>query len=383
MTPAAARTGDWDHLAGVTYLDFAAFSALPGPVLEGARSVMAGLATRHRAGDGVFFAMTERVRQQLAELIGAKADDIALTTGAGAGLALLGQSLPWQTGDEILLAAGDFPCHYSTWTPIAARFGLTLREVTASGPFMDAAAMIDALTDRTRLVSISHVRFDDGSLLEVGTLAEACHERGALLALDVSQSAGALPIDAWRLGADFLVCAGYKYLLGPMGTGFLWARPESRHRLLPVPGNWAMQGVQHFAQLRYAQPGLTAAMSRHDAPGSQTSLNLNIALWHESLEYVASVGPAHVLAHTQSLVERLFEPLRPPFGVASPRDRSRRGPFGCLDAGTPQATAALHARLKDSRYVVSLREGRLRVSPYLCTTEADIDGFLEALHGRR
>jgi len=199
--------------------------------------------------------------------------------------------------------------------------------------------------------------------------------------LDVSQSCGALPVDVRSLGADFLVGAGYKYLLGPMGTGFLWARRELQGHFRPVPGNWAMQGVGQFSQLRYAAPAASKSMDRWDAPETQTSLNLNIAVWHESLRYVTDVGPARVYAHTQVLIDHLFENLPAPFRVASPRDRARRGAFGCIDAGSRDASQAVHAALKRTPFVVALREGRLRVSPYLCSTHADIGAFLAALPG--
>jgi selenocysteine lyase/cysteine desulfurase len=315
----------------------------------------------------------------MAGLIGADPADVTLTTGASGGLALLAQALPWQKGDEILLVRGDFPCHYATWKPLADREGLSLREFNFPGEFLEVEALVAALSPRTRLVSLSHVRFDDGSLLDVRTLSEACHRQDAMLVLDVSQSCGALPVDVRTLGADFLVGAGYKYLLGPMGTGFLWSRRELQARFRPVPGNWAMQGVEQFSQLRYAAPPASEDMCRWDAPETQTSLNLNIAVWHESLRYVTDVGPARVYAHAQALIDQLFENLPVPFRVASPRDRARRGAFGCIDAGSRDASQAVHAALKRTPFIVALREGRLRISPYLCSTREDVEAFLTAL----
>ena len=373
--------GEWDHLAGVTYLNFAAHAALPRSVLDAAQSVVAALRGRHAVGDSHFFTLTGRVRSLVAGLIGAEPADITLTTGASGGLALLAQALPWQRGDEVLLVRGDFPCHYATWKPLADREGLALRELDFPGEFPEVEALAAALSPRTRLVSLSHVRFDDGSLLDVQALAAACSRQGTMIVLDASQSCGALPVDMRSLGVDYLVGAGYKYLLGPMGTGFLWARGALQARFRPVPGNWAMQGVEQFSQLRYAAPPASRDMARWDAPETQTSLNLNVAVWHESLKYVAKVGPARVYAHAQALVDRLFDNLPAPFRVASPRDRSRRGAFGCIDAGSRHASQAVHAALKRTSFVVALREGRLRISPYLCSTYADIDGLVEALQG--
>jgi selenocysteine lyase/cysteine desulfurase len=375
----AQPTGEWDHLAGVTYLNFAAHAALPGSVLDAAAQLVAGLRGRHAVGDSHFFTLTSRVRESLARLVNAAPEDITLTTGASGGLALLAQALPWQRGDEILLVRGDFPAHYATWKPLAEREGLALREFDFPGEFPDAATLAATLSPRTRLVSVSHVRFDDGSLLDTHALSLACQRQGTLLALDASQSCGALPLDVTTLGADFLVSAGYKYLLGPMGTGFLWSRPERQAGFRPVPGNWAMQGVQQFSQLRYAAPPASTAMCRWDAPETQTSLNLNIAVWNESLRFVSEAGPARVCAHTQALIEHLFRILPAPFRAASPRQAARRGAFGCIDAGDREASGPVYAALKRTPFVVSLREGRVRVSPYLGTTRADIEAFAAAL----
>jgi selenocysteine lyase/cysteine desulfurase len=374
-----ADAGEWDHLAEVTYLNFAAHAALPKSVLDAAQSVVAGLRMRHAVGDSHFFTLTSQVRSLMAGLIGAEAADVTLTTGASGGLALLAQALPWDNGDEILLVRGDFPCHYATWKPLADREGLVLREFDFPGEFLDVEVLVAALSPRTRLVSLSHVRFDDGSLLDVKALSMACRRQGTMIALDVSQSCGALPVDVGLLGADFLVGAGYKYLLGPMGTGFLWSKRELQARFRPMPGNWAMQDVEKFSQLRYASPPASAAMCRWDAAETQTSLNLNIAVWHESLKYVTDVGPARVCAHAQALVDHLFKSLPAPFRVASPLDPARRGAFGCIDAGSTDASRAVHAALKRTRFVVALREGRLRISPYLCSSHADIEAFVTAL----
>jgi selenocysteine lyase/cysteine desulfurase len=379
MASAGGPASEWDHLAGVTYLNFAAHAALPRSVLDAAEGVMAALRTRHAVGDSHFFDLTGRVRDLLANLIGAEPADLTLTTGAGAGLALLAQALRWQSGDEILLVRGDFPCHYATWKPLADREGLTLRELDFPGEFPAAEELAAALSPRTRLVSVSHVRFDDGSLLDTHALSVACRRLGVLLALDASQSCGALPLDVNALGADFIVSAGYKYLLGPMGTGFLWSRRERQRDFRPVPGNWAMQDVQRFSQLRYASPPLSNAMCRWDAAGTQTSLNLNISLWHESLRFVTAARPAQVYEHARALIEHMFRILPSPFRVASPRDPASRGAFGCIDAGSRDATAAVHAALERTRFVVSLREGRLRVAPYLSTTHADIESLVAAL----
>src|SRR5437868_6423981 len=87
--------------------------------------------------------------------------------------------------------------------------------------------------------SIGMVRFDNGVLLDAARIAAACHAQGALLLLDVSQCCGGMPLDVTALGADFMVCAGYKWLLSPYGTGFFWAKNEHTDKMRPGPFYWA------------------------------------------------------------------------------------------------------------------------------------------------
>ena len=96
-----------------------------------------------------------------------------------------------------------------------------------------------------------------------------------------------------------------------------------------------------------------------------------------SLEFVVRVGPETVTEHNRALIEMMYERLPRDRCIAtSPLDPARRGPYGCFAARTPEKTAALYERLRKENVIVSLREGNLRVSPYLYNTERDIDRLI-------
>src|SRR5204862_6878546 len=118
----------------------------------------------------------------------------------------------WRAEDEIVTAAGEFPAQLTTWLPLESRERVRVRIVKPSGRFIVADDLIAALTPRTRLVSVSLVRFDDGSLLDAARVADACHAQDTLFMLDLSQCCGGMPLDIGQLGADFAVCAGYKWI---------------------------------------------------------------------------------------------------------------------------------------------------------------------------
>jgi len=247
------------------------------------------------------------------------------------------------------------------------------------GQFIQSDDLIAALTPRTRVISVSHVRFDDGSILDASALSAACKRNGTLLVLDVSQSCGAVPMDVRSLGADFIVCAGYKYLLSPFGTGFLWAKRQNADLLRPGPYNWLSQDVESFAHLNYVDPGPARTLSRWDAAEASSIYNFNLTVMEASLKFVLNATPTLIHDHNQALISYFFERLPDRCRLASPRQASQRGVFGCIEAGSRSDTESLYQTLRDERFVVALREGRIRVAPHLLNSTQDIDRLLVSL----
>ncbi|MBL8299002.1 MAG: aminotransferase class V-fold PLP-dependent enzyme [Rhodanobacteraceae bacterium] len=370
---------EWTPIDDVTYLNFAAHSAAPRVALEAVEKSLEAMRRPHVIDDARYFQVAADLRRSLASLIGANPDEIALTTGAGAGVMTVAYALPWSPGDEVLIASGEFPTMYATWKPMEARAGIKLRIVTPQDRFNCADDLINALTPRTRLISISHVRFDDGSLLDVRRLADACKANGTLLLLDVSQSCGAIPMDVRSLGADFIVCAGYKYLLSPVGTGFLWIKKEHLQSLQSGPYNWETQGPQSVAQMNFVNPGPSPTMSRWDSAEAASPYNFNLTVMEASTRFVLRVGPETVRRHAQGLIGRLFAGLPQGCHVASPMSAVERGAYGCIVADRREDTEKLYQALLAEQIVISLREGRIRIAPHLMNTEDDIDRTLEAI----
>ena len=373
-------TTEWFPLGDVTYLNFAAHAAIPRVALDALQGSIAAKIQPHIVDDATFFALAARLRRSLATLIQSSPDEIALTNGAGSGLAVIAYALKWSPGDEVLIARGEFPTHYATWKPMEERESIKLNIVDPRSQFIEANDLIEAMTPRTRVISVSHVRFDDGSMLDVPHLAAACKRNGTLLVLDISQSCGAVPIDVGHIGADFLVCAGYKYLLGPWGTGFLWTKRSHLEQLRPGPYNWLSQGVETFARLNYVDPGPSPSMSRWDTAEASSLYNFNLTVMEASVRFVLNVGAALIRDHNQTLISYLFERLPDGCRIASPLDASRRGVFGCIDVGKREETEALYQVLRSERFVVALREGRIRIAPHLLNTRQHMDRLLVTLN---
>jgi cysteine desulfurase/selenocysteine lyase len=379
-TPAKTNWRDeWFEFENATYLNVAGNGPLPKVSVKAAQGAIEWKKFPQRVPDEAYFDVPNRIRASIAKLIGANPEEIALTTGASTGMAAVAYGLTWKSGDEVITAKGEFPLEYTTWRPMEQREGLKLKIVSPSERFITADDLIAALTPKTRLVSVSLTRFDDGTMIDAARLAAACHAQGTLLLLDASQCCGGVPMNVAELGADFITCAGYKWLLGPYGTGFFWAKSEQIAAMRPGPFYWtAAEGANHFGSLVFANPKVAAGARRWDS--AETASYFNLAAMAESVELVLRMGPETVAAHNRALMEQMFERLPKDLCVAtSPLDPARRGPYACFAARTPEKSAALYAKLQAENIFVSLREGNLRVSPHLFNTERDIDRLIAAI----
>ena len=372
---------EWFEFEDATYLNVSGQSPMPRVSIRAVQAALEAKKFPHHKPDATFYEVPSRIRSSIAQLIGAKPEEIALTSGATAGVSAIAYGLSWKPGDEVITAKGEFPLQYTVWKPMEEREGLKLKIVTPRERFITADDLIAAITPRTRVVSVSLVRFDDGSLLDAPRVAAACHAQGALLLLDASQCCGALPMDVHQLGADFILSAGYKWLLGPFGTGFFWIKSEHLKMIRPGPFYWmAVEGSDNFAALNFEDPKPAPNAKRWDAPEWASHFNFNLAAMDASVDFVLRMGPELVAKHNRRLIEFMFERLPKDRCVpASPLDAARRGPYGCFSARSPEKTAELYQHLRKENIVVSLREGNIRVSPHVYNSKRDIDRLISVI----
>jgi selenocysteine lyase/cysteine desulfurase len=385
VVPAPSAT-DWRkeffEFEDAAYLNLAGQSPIPRVSARALDRARDWKKLPHTVPEDAYFGLPNQVRVLIAQLIGGQPEEIAVTSGASVGLQAVARGLEWKPTDEVLMVRGEFPAHPATWVPLADARRLRVRWLAPRERFITTEEIVAAVGAQTKLVSISHVRFDDGVRIDPRPIADALHKVGGYLLLDVSQSCGAVPFNVVESGTDFLVCAGYKWLLSPFGTGFFWVRRELIDRMQPGPFYWmAIEGADRFHSLTgegVKHTPVAAQARRWDVP--ETSSFFNLAAMEASLEFVVRTGPQAVWQHNLALLEHMIARLPVDRMVlASPREADRRGPYACLRARQPDRTKELYERLRAAKIFVSLREGSLRVSPYLYNTEADMDRLITAL----
>ena len=364
---------------GVTYLN----AALQGPMpLAAARQAQAALEWKthpYRLPDSIYFDLPDRIREKVAGIIGGRADEIAVTTGASTGLAAVAAAIDWKSGDEVLVGQGEFPAHFSTWHRYEQAGKLRVRVVEPRGRFLSADDYIESIGPTTRLISASLVRFDNGARLDTSRLGRACEKVGAALLLDITQAAGAMAMDVGDLGASMAVSSGYKWLLGPYGVGFFWIASEWIDRLpLGAVYFMALEGAREFHALPTANARPVPGARRWDS--AETANFINLAAFDSSLDLVLRIGPTAIQRSIDSLVSEIIDGLpRTPCVLASPAEPERRGPYVCLSARDPNQTPALYEKLRSAGIHVSLREKALRIAPHIYNTPEDIVRLMTVL----
>ena len=370
---------EFANFEGVTYLN----AALQGPMpLAAARAAEAALEWKKRPyqlPDAAYFDLPDHIREKTAALIGARADEIAVTTGASAGLGAVAAGIDWKPGDEVLVGRGEFPAHFSTWLRYQKAGKLRVRIVTPKGRFITADDYIDQIGPQTRVVSASLVRFDNGARLDAARVARACEKYGTALLLDISQCAGAMKLDLRELGAAMAVCSGYKWLLGPYGSGFFWVANEWVERLtLGSVYFMALEGARNFHALPIENQQPVPGSRRWDS--AETANFTNLAAFDSSLDLLLRIGTSAIAAHIRSLVDELIKRLPGTrCRLASPEECDRRGPYVCISASNPADTPTLYERMRSAKVHVSLRENALRIAPHIYNTREHISQLVEIL----
>src|SRR5271166_2859682 len=221
----------------VAYLNCAYMSPLMRPALEAGTAGLARKAHPWEITSDKFFSGSDEFRATAAQLIDCSADDIAIVPSASYGIATAARNLPVKKGQSILVLAEQFPSNYYPWQRLTEETGASLKVVAWPENNDWTAAVLNALTADVAIAALPHVQWTSGGSLDLIRIGEACRKLGAALALDLTQSLGALPVSVNEVQPDFAVAASYKWLLGPYSIGLLYVAPKW-HSGSPLEEGW-------------------------------------------------------------------------------------------------------------------------------------------------
>jgi selenocysteine lyase/cysteine desulfurase len=318
----------------------------------------------------------EAARGTFARLIRAEPDEVAVTTSLSAGVAALASGLRYARRSKIVITDFEFPTIGQIWHAQSLR-GARVEIVPARDDGTIPLERFErAIDDDTLLVSITHICYRNGALLDAERIAQLAHERGALVLLDAYQSVGSVPLDVSALGVDFLAAGVLKYLLGSAGLGFLYCRRDLVERVWPTATGWFADRNIFEMDHRDYSPAPTAARFQSGTPPIP-SIYAGIA----GMELMLEIGIEETREHVNELNSRLLEGLDAlKARVVTPRRPKRRGALICVASTDAEALVEALAR---EGIVTSSRDGNLRVSAHAYNSTDDVDAVLASLARHR
>jgi kynureninase len=352
-----------------------------GPVPRAAPAALAGFLQRWEdqiAADpwaaDAWWDLPRRAGERIARLLGAPPGSVQVQPNASVALSVAASCVDFSGPRRRVVTGGlDFPTTGYVWEALRPLGAEVVVVPSDDGIVLPIERVLQAIDGRTAIVALSHVSYRSSHRLDPRPLVETARRHGALVLLDVYQSAGVLEIDAAGWGVDFLIGGTIKWLCGGPSCGYLYVRPDLAPRLRPRLTGW----FAHDRPFDF-EPGPIryAADARRFAQGTPAIPALCACL--PGLELLDGIGVAAVAAESRRrtawIVERALERGWP---VRCPRAPEERGGVVLLGVDRPDEVAR---RLRERRVLVDWRPGAgIRLGPHFFNTDEEIEAALAAL----
>jgi len=384
---------EFPALTQQVFLDSACVSLAPQRTVNKLREFLdiaaycpSGSSTQHHID---MDAMRNAARPQIAKLINAAEDDIALVESTTHGLNLAANAIPLRRGDRVILSDLEFLEVALPWLQKRDELGIAIDVL----PNRDGKLLIEdveaAMIRDTRVVAVSSVQWNNGFRCDLDALARLCRDRGVFLIVDAIQQLGAIPLDVQKTPVDVLACGGHKWLLSPFGCGFLYLSKAFRAQVRPPlagylsvaepEDGWGtyfgtplISPVGNFAYVKTARRWENGGTANY--PGA-----IGLA---EGVGLLNEIGIDNIGEHLLSLTGHLIAALQAAnIRVVTPEDRRYRSGIVTFSLDSPGENTALIDFLKDRKVLVSLRYtsdvGGVRVGCHLFNNTADLDRLVE------
>ncbi|HEY6881325.1 MAG TPA: aminotransferase class V-fold PLP-dependent enzyme [Polyangiales bacterium] len=358
-------------LEAQAYLAHAAVSPPSRVVQEAVSACLADYGARGIHAAIAAVGLRQRLRGQLAELLGAQPEQLGLIQSTTAGVIAIARSIVFQPGERVIVFAGEFPANVTPWQCVARERDLELVMLPLA-PFLRSAdegldLVARELARGARLVAVSAVQFQTGLRMPLAELSALCHRHGAELFVDAIQAVGAVPLDVHALDVDYLAAGAHKFLMGIEGAGVLYVHPRCMQQLSLGLAGWTGH-EDAFAFLR-GEPDLL----RYDRPlvrsasfVEQGALSIaSCAALSASLTLLLDLGIDVVFRHVNQYLDAL-EPCLSELGFESLRcaDEPRRSAMLCARPPAALSAGTIAQALQAAGIVISTPDGHVRFAPH-------------------
>jgi selenocysteine lyase/cysteine desulfurase len=356
------------------FLDHAAVAPLPTPAVEALRDYAESLAANGIADVKRWIDRVAEVRRLAARLINSPdPDDVYFVPNTTHGIGVIAEGFPWKPGDNVVLAAEEYPANQYPWMNLRHR-GVEVRTVASRGGRLVLDDVWNTMDNRTAVLTVSSVEFASGFRNDLDRLGELCRENGIFFFVDAIQSLGVFPLDVRRTPIDALSADGHKWMLGPEGAGFGYIRREWVEKLHPI-------GVGAFSVVRpFDFSTIDFTLKPHAGRWEGGAPNVpGITALGASLELLLNAGIGNVERRVLELTDYLCDrAVSLGWRVFSSREPGEKSGIVSLTHPALPADEVVR-RCRAAGVIVNNRAGRVRVSPHAYNTEAEIDRLFDAV----
>lgn len=348
------------------YLNHAAISPTPIFALMESFGYLYGVSCRgslhvNAVENNDFYSM----RRVISDFINSSPEEISFIPNTSYGINMIVHGLPLSKGDQILTDNLEFPATVYPLYKLAKR-GVEIKMVKSSPQELEGS-ILEHITDNVRLIVISHVSFNTGVRLNVKRIADKAKKNGSLLLVDAIQSAGAVKIDVKEMGVDFLVAGGYKWMMSPQGSGFMFVRKG----LIPDPPFYGWKTSSTFMEFNPESFSLETGPRRFEIGTMDVSANLAMTKVAERLTPIRDEVERRVLdlsAHAMDVAEDK--------GLEVVTPREKRAGIVIVKVKDPRKVAE---NLMSKRIIVSPRGSGIRISTHFYNEEEEVDRAIDEI----
>jgi cysteine desulfurase / selenocysteine lyase len=319
----------------------------------------------------------KEVREKISRFIHAAGPDrITFTSNTSDGLSAIAEGFTWKEGDEIILNTEEFPSNIQPFR-VLEKLGVRMVYVSpeANG-IIPPEKLEDAITDRTKMLSISAVQYLSGFKADLEAIGETCRRNNLFFVVDGIQGLGAADINVQACKIDALATGGHKWLMSPMGTGFLYISERIEPYMAPAKTGWL--SVEDPWKLRqFDQPW--KPLPQHLETGTYNIIGL-IGM-NAAMNIFLDIGINTISTQIEELATHLIQRLNE-HGQAkiltSEKTGNRAGIVSFSIDGKDDADTIVQ-NLRKQNMMVSAREGFFRISPHFYNTKEEIDYTLHQI----
>lgn len=357
-------------------MNHAAISPLPTPVFKTTRNCLevrnSGPIENFEEG----MQIVEDARGRIANYIHADSpDQITFMGNTSDAISAVAEGLAWSEGDEIILNTLEFPSNVQPFRRLEKQ-GVKLVYTEPSGHRIEPADIEELITPKTKLVSISAVQYLSGFRADIKAIGELCDKHNILFVVDGIQALGATPIDVNSCKIDALCTGAHKWLMAPMGIGFLYLSKNIEPQLQPVKTGW-LSVEEPWELTKYEKSWLP--INQHLETGTPNLVGISgIGASLKLFDDIGTDAIRQQILYLSGFILSQLEERNDVEVITQPGDDQRMGIVAFSMNKNPDLEAVISG-LKKNNCTLSAREGHVRISPHFYNTKHEVEQVFNRL----